>query len=97
MYSSFDPSLTTNNVQIDNYQGEESDIVIASQTRLNDTNETGFMNSPERLDVLISRARDGFVLIGNSATFMNARKGRELRGKFFQLIRQWATCIRDSR
>jgi len=89
MYSPFDPALTTNNVQIDNYQGEESDIVIASQTRLNDTNETGFMNSPERLDVLISRARDGFILIGNSETFMNARKGRELWGKFFQLVKQW--------
>ena len=56
MYSPFNPSLTTNDVSIDNYRGEESDIVIASQTRFNDTNEVGFMNSPERLNVLISRA-----------------------------------------
>jgi len=46
------------------------------------------MNSPERLNVLISRARNGFILIGNSETFMNARKGRELWGKFFQLVKQ---------
>jgi hypothetical protein len=46
------------------------------------------MHSPERLNVLISRARDGFILIGNSETFMKARKGKELWGKFFQLVKQ---------
>lgn len=46
------------------------------------------MNSPERLNVLISRARDGFILIGNSETFMKARKGKDLWGKFFQLVKQ---------
>ncbi|KAG2072160.1 hypothetical protein BDR04DRAFT_1097127 [Suillus decipiens] len=73
---------------IDNYQGEESDIVIASLTRSNGSNDIGFMNSPERLNVLISRARDGLILIGNSQTFINARKGKELWGKFFELIKQ---------
>ncbi|KAG1880025.1 P-loop containing nucleoside triphosphate hydrolase protein [Suillus subluteus] len=73
---------------IDNYQGEESDIVIASLTRSNESNDIGFMNSPERLNVLISRARDGLILIGNSRTFINARKGKELWGKFFELVKQ---------
>ncbi|KAG1725639.1 uncharacterized protein EDB91DRAFT_1350703 [Suillus paluster] len=65
---------------IDNYQGEESDIVIATLTRSNASNDIGFMNSPERLNVLISRARNGFILIGNSQTFVNARRGKELWG-----------------
>ncbi|KAG1721719.1 AAA domain-containing protein [Suillus paluster] len=73
---------------IDNYQGEESDIVIASLTRSNESNDIGFMNSPERLNVLISRARNGFILIGNSQTFVNARRGKELWGKFFELVKQ---------
>ncbi|KAG1746045.1 P-loop containing nucleoside triphosphate hydrolase protein [Suillus paluster] len=73
---------------IDNYQGEESDIVIATLTRSNASNDIGFMNSPERLNVLISRARNGFILIGNSQTFVNARRGKELWGKFFELIKQ---------
>ncbi|KAG2057924.1 P-loop containing nucleoside triphosphate hydrolase protein [Suillus hirtellus] len=73
---------------IDNYQGEESDIVIASLTRSNKSNDIGFMNSPERLNVLISRARDGLILIGNSQTFMNARKGKELWGNFFKLVKE---------
>ncbi|KAG1717605.1 P-loop containing nucleoside triphosphate hydrolase protein [Suillus lakei] len=73
---------------IDNYQGEESDIVIASLTRSNESNDIGFMNSPERLNVLISRARDGLILIGNSQTFINARRGKELWVKFFELVKQ---------
>jgi hypothetical protein len=53
----------------DNYQGEESDIVVASLTRSNSDCAIGFMKSPERLNVLLSRARDGLILIGNMDTF----------------------------
>jgi len=63
---------------IDNYQGEESDIVIASLTRSNRNHDIGFMSSPERLNVLLSRARDGLIMIGNVQTFTNARKGADL-------------------
>ncbi|PNS16705.1 NFX1-type zinc finger-containing protein 1 [Sphaceloma murrayae] len=62
---------------VDNYQGEESDIVVVSLTRSNPKGDIGFLSSPERLNVLLSRARDGLILIGNSETFLNARKGRE--------------------
>ncbi|KAG1804061.1 P-loop containing nucleoside triphosphate hydrolase protein [Suillus subaureus] len=54
---------------IDNYQGEESDIVVASLTRSNPDGAIGFMKSPECLNVLLSRACDGLILIGNMATF----------------------------
>jgi hypothetical protein len=63
---------------IDNYQGEESDIVIASLTRSNPRHDIGFMSSPERLNVLLSRARDGLIMIGNIQTFTQARRGKEL-------------------
>ena len=72
--------------RIDDYQCEESDIVIASLTRSNDPSDIGFMNSPESLNVLISRAPAGFILIGSSQTFMNARKGKGLWGK--QLVNE---------
>ncbi|KIM42882.1 hypothetical protein M413DRAFT_26853 [Hebeloma cylindrosporum] len=71
---------------IDNYQGEESDIVIASMTRSNDTNDIGFMIAPERLNVLLSRARNGLIMIGNSNTFTRSRKGGALWQKFFAHI-----------
>lgn len=73
---------------IDNYQGEESDIVVASLTRSNDTGDIGFMYQPERLNVLISRARNCLVLIGNMETFMKARRGKETWLPFFELLKR---------
>ena len=63
---------------IDNYQGEESDIVIVCLTRSNDAGDIGFMSSPQRVNVLLSRARNGLIMIGNADTFMNSRKGKEV-------------------
>jgi hypothetical protein len=62
---------------IDNYQGEESDIVVVSLTRSNEEGDIGFMCAPERLNVLVSRARNALIMIGNAETFMNAKKGRD--------------------
>ncbi|KIK26288.1 hypothetical protein PISMIDRAFT_95029 [Pisolithus microcarpus 441] len=73
---------------IDNYQGEESDIVVASLCRSNPSNSIGFMDSPERLNVLISRARNGLILIGNSATFERSKKGGKLWTDFLDLMRK---------
>jgi hypothetical protein len=60
--------------------------VIVSMTRSNLGNEIGFISSPERLNVLLSRARDGLIMIGNSQTFCNARRGHELYTQFFKLM-----------
>ncbi|KAI1634928.1 P-loop containing nucleoside triphosphate hydrolase protein [Biscogniauxia mediterranea] len=72
---------------IDNYQGEESDIVVVSLTRSNDDGDIGFMAAPERLNVLVSRARDALIIIGNSDTFLKAKKGREEWTRFFQHLK----------
>ncbi|KAF9238218.1 P-loop containing nucleoside triphosphate hydrolase protein [Melanogaster broomeanus] len=72
---------------IDNYQGEESDIVVASLTRSNPEGAIGFMNSPERLNVLLSRARNGLILIGNSKTFQSSKTGGDIWKKLFVLLR----------
>lgn len=71
---------------LDNYQGEESDIVIVSLTRSNPRLDIGFMFSPERLNVLLSRSRNGLIMIGNTDTFKNARKGKELWTKLLSLL-----------
>ncbi|KND87314.1 NFX1-type zinc finger-containing protein 1 [Tolypocladium ophioglossoides CBS 100239] len=63
---------------IDNYQGEESDIVVASLTRSNPSGDIGFMSARERLVVLMSRARNCIILFGNMHTFMKSKKGGEL-------------------
>lgn len=66
------------NISTDNYQGEESNIVVTCLTRSNDHGEIGFMSSPQRVNVLLSRARDALILIGNADTFMNSWKGKEV-------------------
>ncbi|KAI6157079.1 P-loop containing nucleoside triphosphate hydrolase protein [Pisolithus tinctorius] len=79
---------------IDNYQGEESDIVVASLCRSNTSNSIGFMDSPERLNVLISRARNGLILIGNSATFERSKKGGKLWTDLMNLLRNGGYVFR---
>jgi hypothetical protein len=40
------------------------------------------MASPERLNVLLSRARNGLILIGDANTFMGSPRGRDLWSRF---------------
>lgn len=71
---------------IDNYQGEESDIVIATLTRSNTNCDIGFMSAPERVNVLLSRARDALIIIGNSETFLGSRKGKLVWEQLFKML-----------
>jgi superfamily I DNA and/or RNA helicase len=50
---------------IDNYQGEENDIILLSLVRSNDTGHVGFINDINRACVALSRARLGLYVIGN--------------------------------
>jgi hypothetical protein len=76
-------------METDNYQGEESDIIIASLTRSNPQNTIGFMASPERVNVLLSRARDALIMIGNAHTFQNSRHGKDTWMRLFSMLRQY--------
>ncbi|KAK1470006.1 ATPase [Colletotrichum melonis] len=73
---------------IDNYQGEESDIVIVSLTRSNNNGDIGFMKAPERLNVLCSRARECLILFGNMETFMASGHGKAVWLPFFALLKE---------
>lgn len=63
-------------------------MVVASLTRSNPSHDIGFMFAPERLNVLLSRARNGLFIIGNSDTFINARKGKEVWRKLFDHLKE---------
>jgi hypothetical protein len=73
---------------IDNYQGEECDIVIVSLTRSNASGEIGFLNARERLVVLLSRARNGMILFGNMETFMKSKKGGQMWTQYFDALKK---------
>ena len=44
--------------------------------------------SSERLNVLLSRARNGMIMIGNTNTFLESHKGGELWAKFVDLLKE---------
>ncbi|KAM3560257.1 hypothetical protein ARSEF4850_003737 [Beauveria asiatica] len=73
---------------IDNYQGEESDIVVASLTRSNSNGDIGFMKSPQRLNVLLSRARNGIIMFGNMDTFLASRHAADCWQPFFHCMKE---------
>ncbi|KAH3765155.1 nf-x1 finger and helicase domain protein [Pelomyxa schiedti] len=60
-------------VSVDNFQGEESSVVIVSLVRSNPQNMIGFLNSSNRTNVLLSRAKHGLYLIGNSSCIRQSR------------------------
>ena len=54
---------------VDNYQGEENDIVLLSLVRSNDDGKIGFLAEDNRVCVALSRARVGFYVVGNFEMF----------------------------
>ena len=63
---------------IDNFQGEEADIVVVSLVRSNARGNIGFLKEKQRVNVLMSRARMGMYLVGNAATLRLSRQGRKV-------------------
>jgi hypothetical protein len=61
---------------VDNYQGEEADVVVASLVRSNPERQIGHLQEPERVNVLLSRAKHGLILIGNMQTLSKAKVRR---------------------
>ena len=50
---------------VDNFQGEENDIILLSLVRSNSEGRIGFLGESNRICVALSRARQGFYCIGN--------------------------------
>ncbi|KXG48936.1 uncharacterized protein PGRI_028060 [Penicillium griseofulvum] len=61
-------SRTLRVATVDNFQGEEAKVVVISLVRSNTQNKCGFLRTPNRINVLLSRAQHGMYIIGNSET-----------------------------
>jgi superfamily I DNA and/or RNA helicase len=53
---------------VDRFQGREADMVLLS---MRNTSRTGFLDSPNRLNVSVTRARQQLIIIGNYRFYEN--------------------------
>ncbi|XP_052100557.1 NFX1-type zinc finger-containing protein 1-like [Mytilus californianus] len=59
---------------LDNYQGEENEVIILSLVRSNQNEGIGFLNKENRICVALSRAKKGLYIIGNIDTLTKKSK-----------------------
>jgi helicase required for RNAi-mediated heterochromatin assembly 1 len=59
-------------VNVDNYQGEENDIILLSLVRSNPDNNIGYLKISNRVCVALSRARQGLFIFGNSQCLLGS-------------------------
>ena len=59
---------------VDNFQGEENDIIILSLVRSNKDGKIGFLNIPNRVCVALSRAKKAMYCIGNISMMAKTNK-----------------------
>ncbi|KAK3637261.1 hypothetical protein LTR56_013799 [Elasticomyces elasticus] len=65
---------------VDNFQGEEAKVVIVSLVRSNASGNPGFLRTTNRINVLLSRAKNGMYIIGDANTMGQVEMWNQVAG-----------------
>ncbi|KAL2164903.1 hypothetical protein VTH06DRAFT_199 [Thermothelomyces fergusii] len=60
---------------IDGFQGREADVVVLVTVRCNESGEIGFLRDLRRMNVALTRARAGVIIVGSRETLTGATRG----------------------
>ena len=72
---------------VDGYQGRERDVIIFSAVRSNRQARIGFVRDWRRMNVALTRAKAGLVIVGDLDTLAGA-------DKHWDALRKWASGVR---
>jgi superfamily I DNA and/or RNA helicase len=75
---------------IDAVQGREADLVIFSTVRSNENSRVGFLDSDKRINVALSRARKGLIIVGDSMFLSSAQSPFKGVLSFIERRPKWA-------
>ena len=61
---------------VEGFQGNERDIMVISTTRSNVIGALGFLEDDRRMNVMLTRARKGLVIVGDRETLRKRKSTR---------------------
>eukprot|EP00835_Amoeboradix_gromovi_P004905 NODE_416_length_9017_cov_0.133326.p1 type:complete len:1886 gc:universal NODE_416_length_9017_cov_0.133326:185-5842(+) len=71
---------------VDNFQGEESKIIVISTVRNTPSKTAGFLTIDNRINVMQSRARDGMIILGSRELLVNGKTANPNWSKIINII-----------
>ena len=78
------PGIDINSV--DAFQGREKDFIIVSTVRANNEAKIGFLDDPRRMNVMLTRARRGLIVVGCAHTLASGSQSGGIWNEFLQYM-----------